>query len=297
MLRRTITLRAGVDLRSSLTILAGGRHDPVIRLDRGEAWLAMRTPLGPATLHLSGGGTLVEAEAWGAGSGWAIDHAPGIVGADDDPYTVDHPVVGPLARRHHGLRIVRSGSVVPLMLRTVLEQKVTGRESKQAWQRLVRATSEPAPGPRSDLLLPPDPSVVAAMAYHRFHPFGVERRRAETLIRVGRHARRLEEAASMSPPDAYRRLQAIHGIGPWTAAIVVGAALGDPDAVPVGDYHLPNTVAWALAGEARADDDRMLELLAPFAGQRGRVVRLLKAGGISAPKFGPRQEIRSIERI
>ena len=56
--------------------------------------------------------------------------------------------------------------------------------------------------------------------------------------------------------------------------------------MPVGDYHLPNTVAWALAGEARADDDRMLELLAPFAGQRGRVVRLLKAGGISAPKFG-----------
>ena len=42
--------------------------------------------------------------------------------------------------------------------------------------------------------------------------------------------------------------------------------------MPVGDYHFPNTVAWALAGEARADDDRMLELLSPYAGQRGRVL-------------------------
>ncbi|HSG79995.1 MAG TPA: DNA-3-methyladenine glycosylase 2 family protein [Acidimicrobiia bacterium] len=297
MLRRTIMLRAGVDLRSSLAVLVGGRHDPVTRLEPGDAWLGMRTPLGPATLHLSGGGTRVEAEAWGPGESWAIEHAPDTVGARDDAFVVDHPVVGPLARRHHGLRVIRSARVVALMVRTVLEQKVTGRESKQAWRRLVRKTSEPAPGPRGDLLLPPDPAVLAAMAYHRFHPFGVERRRAETIIRVARHARRLEETASMPLPDAYRRLQAIHGIGPWTAALVAGAALGDADAVPVGDYHLPNTVAWALAGEARADDDRMLELLEPFAGQRGRVVRLLKAGGISAPKFGPRHEIRSIERI
>ena len=41
---------------------------------------------------------------------------------------------------------------------------------------------------------------------------------------------------------------------------------GDPDAVSVGDYHIPNMVAWALAGDARGTDEHMLELLAPFAG-------------------------------
>ena len=33
-----------------------------------------------------------------------------------------------------------------------------------------------------------------------------------------------------------------------------GAALGDPDAIAVGDFHMPNWVAWNLAGEPRGDD-------------------------------------------
>ena len=48
----------------------------------------------------------------------------------------------------------------------------------------------------------------------------------------------------------------------------------------VGDYHLPNLVAWALAGEPRGTDERMLELLEPYRGHRGRVQQLLEAGGL-----------------
>ena len=78
---------------------------------------------------------------------------------------------------------------------------------------------------------------------------------------------------------------------------MVRDANGDPDAVSVGDFHIPHTVAWALAGEARGTDARMLELLAPFTGHRGRVCDLLAAGGISAPKFGPRMPVRSFARF
>jgi 3-methyladenine DNA glycosylase/8-oxoguanine DNA glycosylase len=74
-------------------------------------------------------------------------------------------------------------------------------------------------------------------------------------------------------------------------------AFGDPDAVSVGDAHLPDLVSWALAGEARADDARMLEILAPYAGQRGRVIRLLEVAGIKIPRYGPRFSPRRIERI
>ena len=69
------------------------------------------------------------------------------------------------------------------------------------------------------------------------------------------------------------------GIGPWTAAEVMVRVLGDPDAVSVGDFHLPHLVSWALAGEARGTDERMLELLEPFRGQRARVIRLLELSG------------------
>ena len=73
-------------------------------------------------------------------------------------------------------------------------------------------------------------------------------------------------------------------------------ALGDADAVSLGDYHLPHLVAWALAGKPRGSDELMLELLEPYRGHRGRVLRLLQLAGITAPRFGPRMPLRWIAR-
>src|SRR5439155_17065056 len=111
------------------------------------------------------------------------------------------------------------------------------------------------------------------------------------LREVGRRARRLEQMASAE------RLRALPGIGAWTASEVGAVAFGDPDAVSVGDFHVPHLVSWALAGEPRGTDQRMLELLAPYAGHRGRVVRLLESSGLAAPRFGPRLPVRSIARL
>jgi 3-methyladenine DNA glycosylase/8-oxoguanine DNA glycosylase len=86
----------------------------------------------------------------------------------------------------------------------------------------------------------------------------------------------------------------VPGIGPWTVAEVLRVSFGDPDAVSVGDYHLPSLVAWVLAGERRADDARMLELLEPYRGQRGRVQRLLEISGIYPERHGPRMPPRDI---
>ena len=69
----------------------------------------------------------------------------------------------------------------------------------------------------------------------------------------------------------------VPGCGPWTVEITMGFVLGDPDAVPTGDPHLPHQVGQALAGEPGADDARMLELLEPFRGGRFRLLRLLLA--------------------
>jgi 3-methyladenine DNA glycosylase/8-oxoguanine DNA glycosylase len=144
------------------------------------------------------------------------------------------------------------------------------------------------------LLLPPAPGALAALPSFRYHRAGIEVRRAATIRGLAMRAERLEEAARMPMDDASRRLRAFPGIGAWTAARVAYAALGDADAVPVGDFHLPHAVAWLLAGRPRGDDDLMLELLAPFAGHRGRVLRLLIAAGIRAPRFGPRMPLRRI---
>jgi len=218
------------------------------------------------------------------------------VGAADpvdqfDP--VDNPVVADLHHRLPGLRIGRSAAVVEALVPTILEQKVVGLEARRSYARLVRALGEPAPGP-VPLLVPPTPAVLAATPAWAFHRFGVERKRADTIRVACSYARRLEEIDGMTMADAYNRLTALPGVGPWTAAEVALVALGDCDAVSVGDYHLPNQVAWALAGEARADDARMLDLLEPFRGHRGRVIRLISGGASRPPRFGPRMPLRSI---
>ena len=286
------------NLRLTLGPLCRGRGDPCMTITVGGVWRATRTPDGPATLHLSQRDGTITAQAWGAGASWALETAPLLLGVDDDPapFVPQHPLVRDLHRRLPGLRLGRSGAVVEALVPTVLEQKLVGLEARRSYAKLVRALGEPAPGP-AHLLVPPAPDVLAKTPSWVFHRFGVERRRAETVIRACGYARRLEETTTMPTPDAYRRMEALPGIGRWTSAEVASLALGDVDAVSVGDYHLPHLVSWALAGEPRADDDRMLELLEPYRGQRARVVRLLEAGAPGVPRRGPRAQLRDIARI
>ena len=296
---RTFTTQGGpVDLGGTLFPLRRGHRDPTWRIRGPEALCSARTSQGPATLHLRTEGETVRAEAWGPGATWMLDGAPGLIGASDtgEGFTPHDDVIGELWRRHRGIRLTRTRMVMPALVAAIFEQKVTGPEAREAWRGLVEATSERAPGP-GGLWLPPDPARVAALPYFAFHRFGVERKRADLVRAVSARAGRFEALGLLRPAEARERIQAHRGIGPWTAAEVARLALGDPDAVSVGDYHLPNLVSWMLARETRGTDERMLELLEPYRGQRGRVQRLLEAGGASAPRFGPRTEIRSIATI
>jgi 3-methyladenine DNA glycosylase/8-oxoguanine DNA glycosylase len=74
-------------------------------------------------------------------------------------------------------------------------------------------------------------------------------------------------------------------------------ALGDADAVSVGDYHLAHRVAFAFLGERRGTDEQMLELLEPFRPHRQRVVRLIERGAAVPPRRGPRLERSRIHRL
>jgi 3-methyladenine DNA glycosylase/8-oxoguanine DNA glycosylase len=144
------------------------------------------------------------------------------------------------------------------------------------------------------MTVPPAAAILARTPYWTLHRFGIERRRAEVIIGAARRATRLEETTAMSLAEARQRLGAFPGVGPWTAAKVALVALGDPDAVPVGDYHLPHSVGYALEGTVRSTDKRMLELLEPYRGHRARVIRLIGIAGITAPRFGPRLPLRNI---
>ncbi len=287
-----------VDVRRILAPLRHGLGDPTIRLEPSGVWRTTRTPEGPATMHVESLAGMVRGRAWGPGAEHAIASLPRLLGAEDLPERLVTPpgLLTELAGRYPGLRFGRTDRVLESLVPAICEQKVTGEEATRAYRLLVLWFGEEAPGPRG-LRLPPSPERLASLAYHQLHPAGLEQRRSVTIRRAAERASRLEAAGSMPPVDALARLQAIPGVGPWTAAETARAAFGDPDAVSIGDYHLPHLVSWALARESRGNDARMLELLEPYRGQRARVVRLLELSGIQAPRFGPRMRVRSIASI
>ncbi|MDQ3915743.1 MAG: DNA-3-methyladenine glycosylase 2 family protein [Actinomycetota bacterium] len=295
---RTLTSPFPVDLALTLRPLRCGGGDPTIRLGPRAACRATTTPEGPAAAAFALAGSSIEVQAWGPGAEWCLDRAPDLLGLHDDPaaFAPEHAVLHSLHRRLRGLRIGRSDAVVEALIPAILEQKVTSVEARRSYRKLVTAYGEPAPGPLG-LTLSPAPALLAALPYHAFHRFGIERRRAETVRTACSYAHRLEEAALLPRDAARRRLLALPGVGLWTAARVAGTAFGDADAVVVGDYHLPHLVSWVLAGEPHSDDARMIELLEPFAGHRGRVLRLLVAGAGGPPARHPHRRLRSIAAI
>jgi 3-methyladenine DNA glycosylase/8-oxoguanine DNA glycosylase len=288
-----------VDIRLALSVHGRGNSDPTFRIDAaGAVWRTSLTPDGPATIRVlpvaSGG--RVAAHAWGPGAGWLLDALPAGLGLYDDisgfnPNT--HSVLREAARRHPGFRVGRSGRVMEALVPAILEQKVLSLEAHRAWKILLGkyGTVPPGPAPRGMRVFPA-PKTWRAIPSWDWHRAGVEGVRAQTIIRAATVAGSLERLLDLSNQDAARKLRAIPGIGPWTAAETLQRAAGDPDAVSVGDYNLPKAVGWALAGRHKTDDAQMLELLEPYRGHRYRVTRLVELTGLRPPRRGPRMPVR-----
>ena len=290
-----------IDLRSTLGMLRRGSGDPAHHFDAaGRFWWACSTPQGAGTLCVSAAGSRATGQAWGDGADWLLDQLPALLGAHDDWSEVDVssvPLLHRLRRSRPGFRLARTGLVMDALVPAVLEQKVTGLEARRSWRLLLHRFGEPAPGPAEALRVPPPAQVLLELPTWEWHRFGVDGKRQRAIRAAASVARRMEECAAMTPADATARLRLIPGIGIWTAAETTQRALGDPDAVSVGDYHLPNMVGWVLAGRPRSTDEQMLELLAPWAGHRQRVMRLIELSGMGAPRYGPKFNYTDIRAI
>ncbi|MBK8469037.1 MAG: DNA-3-methyladenine glycosylase 2 family protein [Actinomycetales bacterium] len=282
-----------------LGVFRRGGGDPTFRVGSGgEVVRGIRTPDGPATLqiHCLTQESAIIARAWGPGAGWAIEHAPDAVGESDDPagFVAHHPQVALAARRFPGWRVPRSRLVLDALVPAVIEQKVTGAEASRGYQRMVRRFGEPAPGPWGDagLRVPPDAAGWRAIASWEWLKAPVDAARSDTIQRVCRVADSLERLTALPPDTARARLRTVPGVGVWTAAEVAQRALGDPDAVSFGDYHVARTIGWTVLGR-ELDDAGLAELLEPYAGHRYRVQRLLELAGGRRPRRGPRMAPRT----
>ncbi len=295
---RTVDYDVPLDVVATVAGVRSSPSDPTSERHGDTYWKARHTSAGPATVAVrQGGPRSVNFWAWGRGAHEALTDVHRWLGLDDPLESFDpslHPVVAEVARSRRGVRLGAFGDVFERLVPTILGQLVVAAEAKRSYARLVHRYGTAAPGPQ-DLRLSPSPDTWRELAGHHFHQAGVERKRAEIIQRVAKEATRLDRLVSVPVDDAYRFMTHIRGIGPWTAASVGRMSFGDPDSVITGDYNLPHTVAWALAGKRRSDDEEMLDLLAPFAGHRGRVQGMLKGHG-KPPRHGPKYAFREVEK-
>lgn len=312
---RSFTTEAAISLAHTLKPLQRGTGDPTTQLRKDGFWTAL-CPNSPTVLWIQPPAsttqpTTVTAHAFGSAPEaleQVLAGVPQLLGVDEsalqgwaefaqalqaDAWRGLLPSA--VIRAHHehpGLRLPATSDLVGELFRVVLEQKVTHDQARASWRWLVRSYGTPAPqvpltgAPR--LMVPPSASRVWQIPSWSWHRGGVQPPLARTMTVVASRADTLATLGqTVSIDELASRLTALPGIGPWTVAETLQRTHGAADLVSVGDYHLAHHVGEALIGR-RVDDHQMLELLAPFAGHRHRVVRLIHLSGLRFSRFGPK---------
>jgi len=268
-----------------------------IRRRDGVNWWATNTPIGPAVaaFRVTSEGA-VRADAWGPGTPWALDQLPALLGANDDPsdFRPGSDRLARIAERFPSPRIGSTGRWYEALATIAIGQRVVRADAQQSRTRLARRHGTVFPD--VPIAVFPGPDAILTITDHEFHRVGIERSRARVVRVAAKYADKLEALDSAPSADAEAMLLRLPGVGPWTAGLAMSIAGGDPDAVPVGDLHLPRMVTWALSGE-EGDDSRMLELLEPYRGHRMRVIRMIKMAGAGPPRRIPQPTRQDITRI
>ena len=146
--------------------------------------------------------------------------------------------LGPLAAAHPGLRLPGAMDGFEIAVRAILGQQVTVVAATKIAARFAEAFGDPIATPYASLRLCfPRASTIAALEATDIAERGVVRTRARAIVELAREVAsgrlRLDHSADVDATIA--ALDALPGVGPWTAQYVAMRALGWPDAFPHPD--------------------------------------------------------------
>jgi AraC family transcriptional regulator, regulatory protein of adaptative response / DNA-3-methyladenine glycosylase II len=222
----------------------GATYRRSLRLNHGNAVVAVSpgaSAPGPnavmCTLHLD---NVADAQA-------AVQRCRRMFDLDADPDTVethfaDDPILGTLVRKRPGLRSPGHPDGVELLTRAVLGQQVSVKGARTLAARLIAAIGEPLTAP-VDGVTHVFPSA-EAIASRVPGDFAMPTVRARALIKACEQLAtgNIVIDAGSDREEIAMQLQALPGVGPWTASYVALRALGDPDVFLPTDIGVRNAL-------------------------------------------------------
>lgn len=178
------------------------------------------------------------------------------------------PILGGIVRRRSGIRLPQLLDPFEGLTRGILGQQVSVAGASTLVDRLVRLVAPPTAAGSNSFLAFPTAAEVAHVGEERLRSIGLTRARATTMFGVARRIADggldLESLRGAPAEHAQAALEALPGIGPWTASYVRMRALGDRDAFPAADLGVIK--AMAAAGVERRAIAGVAERWKPWRG-------------------------------
>jgi DNA-3-methyladenine glycosylase II len=281
----TLTVPVRPPFRLGLTVAALRRlpANPVERLALdGAYWRAFSTPDGavawavrpdPARplLHLSLYGAVDDPAPWAA-------RAARVLGAQVDlrPFYARVqavPELGPLAARMRGVKPPRYPTLWEAFVNAVVFQQVSLAAALAVLRRLIDRFSPPVVAGGHTLYPFLAPELLAGADDAELRGLGLSSAKIRALraLAAGVLSGAISESAlePLPSPEAARRLAALPGIGPWSAAVVLLRGLGRLDVFPAGDSGMAANLRTLLdlnRGDEEAAAARLVAALTPYQG-------------------------------
>jgi 3-methyladenine DNA glycosylase/8-oxoguanine DNA glycosylase len=161
-------------------------------------------------------------------------------------------VLGPLVADRPGIRVPGTVDPFELTVRAIVGQQVSVAAASTFTARIADAWGDRASRMRLPLVFPAPAQLADAQLEERC---GINRQRADAIRTVA--GRMLAGELDLRPGHADEaELEAVPGVGPWTAAYVALRGLGEPDAIPVADLGLRSALGLDTPAEVAARAER-----------------------------------------
>ncbi len=275
--------RTPIDAAALISFLGRRAVPGIEEVVDGTYRRSLRLPFGAGIVELTPDGDRILARYWLGDLrdlGTAVQRSRSLLDLDSDPLAVrdhlsDDPLLAPLVAGSPGRRVPGHVDGDELAVRAVLGQQVSLSAAATLARRLVVAYGEPLGHARGTVThLFPSAEALAA-ADPATLPMPASRRRALLGLTAALAAGELELDPGADRLDARLRLEALPGIGPWTAEYVAMRALRDPDAFLASDLG----VRHALVALGRPGDPRSaLAAAEPWRPYRAYAMQHLWAG-------------------